>query len=162
VPLTVAYADDLERLAADPDVQRFTYAPSPPPDGFGRVWAERYEEGRADGSREGFAVVDARGDFLGIAVAFRIDGEAREAELGYIVAPHARGRGIAAAALDKLTEWAFAQGLERLELRVNVDNEPSLRVAERCGYAREGVLRSVHFKGNLRTDVVVLSRLRTD
>lgn len=161
--LTVAHADDLESLAQDPDVQANTYVPVPPPPGFGRTWAERYEEGRTDGSREGFALVDpATGSFLGMGVAVQLDREARQAELGYIVAREARGRGIATAALRLLTAWGFAEGLERLELRINSDNQASIRVAERCGYSREGMLRSLYFKAGLRADVVVYSRLRSD
>ncbi len=161
--LTVAHADDLEALAQDPDVQRNTYVPAPPPAGFGRTWAERYEEGRADGSREGFVVVDAEsGEFFGLALAFGMDGESGQAELGYVVAPGARGRGVASAALRLLTEWALDRGLERLELRIDSENEASIRVAERCGYVREGTLRSAYFKQGLRADVVVYSRLRTD
>jgi RimJ/RimL family protein N-acetyltransferase len=163
VPLTTEHAAGLESLAQDPDAQANTYVPVPPPPDFGRAWAERYEEGRRSGVREGFAILDPEdGSFLGIAVAVRLDDEAREAELGYIVAPVARGRGVASAALQALTEWGFARGLERLELRINAGNEASLRVAERCGYTREGMLRSVHFKDGIRTDVVVYSRLASD
>ncbi len=162
-PLSVAHADGLDALAQDPDVQRNTYVPSPPPAGFGRTWAKRYEEGRVEGSREGFALLDPDdGTFLGMAVAVHLDDEAGQAELGYIVAREARGRGVASAALRLLTEWGFERGLERLELRINADNEASMRVAERCGYVREGTLRSLHFKAGTRTDVVVYSRLRTD
>jgi RimJ/RimL family protein N-acetyltransferase len=162
-PLSVEHADDLESLAQDPDVQRNTYVPVPPPRGFGRTWAARYEEGRREGTRDGFAILDPEdGAFLGIAVAVRLDDEAGEAELGYIVARRARGRGIASAALAALSEWGFERGLERLELRINSDNEASMRVAERCGYTREGMLRSVHFKAGTRTDVVVYSRVRAD
>ena len=38
----------------------------------------------------------------------------------------------------------------------------SERVAERCGYTREGTLRSVHVKEGLRSDTGIWSRLRTD
>jgi RimJ/RimL family protein N-acetyltransferase len=38
----------------------------------------------------------------------------------------------------------------RVELWIDVLNEPSKRVAERCGYVREGVLRSVYFKQGRR------------
>jgi RimJ/RimL family protein N-acetyltransferase len=46
-------------------------------------------------------------------------------------------------------------------LRIEVENEPSIRVAERAGYVREGVLRSVHFKQGLRADIAIYSRIRT-
>ena len=93
----------------------------------------------------------------------KLDRDAREAEAGYIVAPAARGRGIAVRALRLLTDWSLQElGLERVELRIEVENEPSIRVAERAGFVREGVLRSVHFKQGLRANIAVYSRLATD
>jgi len=51
---------------------------------------------------------------------------------------------------------------ERLELRISVDNVASKRVAERCGYTRDGVLRSLYVKEGLREDTEVWSRLPGD
>jgi RimJ/RimL family protein N-acetyltransferase len=161
--LSADHVAALDALAQDPDVQRNTYVPSPPPADFGTTWLESYERAREEGTREGFAIVDAEdGSFLGIAVAVRIDEEANEAELGYIVAPEARGRGAATEALRQLTEWGFARGFERLELRGDADNVASRRVAERCGYTLEGILRSVYFKEGRRSDMFIYSRLPSD
>jgi RimJ/RimL family protein N-acetyltransferase len=89
-----------------------------------------------------------------------IDYEGRTAELGYVVAPGARGRGVATAALSQLTDWAVSElGALRLELVIDVANAASKRVAARCGYEREGVLRSVHVKQELRADVEMWSVL---
>jgi RimJ/RimL family protein N-acetyltransferase len=80
-----------------------------------------------------------------------------------VVAPEARGRGVARRALELLTDWTFSElGVERIELRIAADNPASSRVAERAGYVREGVLRSVHFKEGIRTDQEIWSRLRSD
>jgi RimJ/RimL family protein N-acetyltransferase len=161
--LTDAYVEDLERLAGDPEVQRNTYVPEPPPPGFGCAWLEAYEKARRAGTREAFAILDEEsGAFLGLAAAVHLDKDAGEAELGYILAPEARGRGAATEALLLLTDWAFARGLVRLELRIDADNERSVQVAERCGYQREGLLRSVHFKSGRRTDLLIYSRLPGD
>ena len=161
-PLGSAHLEGLAELGRDPDVQRFTYVPSPWVEGFERRWLERYDQ--PDGERAGFAIVDdVSGEFLGMAALVRLDSAAREAEAGYIVAPAARGRGVAVRALRLLTEWSLQElELERVELRIEVENEPSIRVAERAGYLREGVLRSIHFKQGLRADIAVYSRLATD
>jgi RimJ/RimL family protein N-acetyltransferase len=50
----------------------------------------------------------------------------------------------------------------RLYLIINVDNHASHRVAQRCGYRREGVMRSLHLKGAQRADAVLWSRLPSD
>ena len=79
-----------------------------------------------------------------------------------MVAPAARGRGVATEALRLLTDWAFGLGMLRAELHISVDNVASKRVAERNGYRLDGVLRSLWFKGDLREDTEIWSRLPTD
>ena len=153
-----------EELLADEDVLRFTRVPEPVPPGFAKTWLAFYEEARRDGTREAFAIVDAEDSrFLGVALAVHINRDEQSAELGYVVAPAARGRGVATEALRLLTEWAFSElNALRIELWIDVVNEPSKRVAERCGYVREGVLRSVYFKQGRRHDFEIWSRLPTD
>lgn len=82
------------------------------------------------------------------------------ASVGYWLAPDARGHGVATHTVRLLARWAFAQlGLARLELTCSPDNEASQRVADRCGFVREGLLRShIPFKGG-RRDTVVYSLL---
>jgi RimJ/RimL family protein N-acetyltransferase len=163
-PLTEAHLAAVSAILDDPGVLRFTRVPEPVPDGFAATWLAAYEEGRRDGTRELFAVVDEDdGGFLGVGAAPAIDRETRTLELGYVVAPAARGRGVATAALRLLTDWAFAEaGAERIELLISVENGVSKRVAERCGYVREGVKRSAYFKQGRREDTELWSRLETD
>ena len=139
---------------------RFTRVPVPVPDGFAEGWIERYEDGLVEGVRAGFAVVDETDAFLGLALVPEIDREGATVELGYVVVPEARGRGVATEALRRLTDWAVEElGAVRLVLMISVDNEPSKRVAARCGYEREGVLRSVYVKPGVREDVELWSLL---
>ena len=150
-------------LLDDPEVLRFTRVPEPPPASFPRDWVDRYKRARRDGSAEAFAAVDDDGSFLGLALAPSIDREAAEMELGYIVAPAARGRGVATAMLTELTRWALESlGAQRIILIINVENPASERVAAHCGYVREGVLRSIHLKPGVRTDAAIWSRLPSD
>jgi RimJ/RimL family protein N-acetyltransferase len=150
-------------MLSDPDVLRFTRVPDPTPADFPDEWLRVYEAGREDGTREAFAAYDGDGRFVGLALAFGIDREEGEAELGYIVMPEARGHGTGTAILRALTDWAFAQaGMVRLRLVIDTLNPASLRVAERAGYVREGVMRSVYFKNGRRIDAVLLSRLQSD
>jgi RimJ/RimL family protein N-acetyltransferase len=163
VPFGPQHLEALEPMLEDLEVRRHTFVPDPPQPGFARRWLDRYEQGRRDGTRVGFAVVDAEGTLLGLALAPRIEAEARTVELGYLVAPEARGRGVATEALRLLTDWAFRElAAERIELRIAAENTASQRVAERCGYVREGVLRSTYFKNGIRQDTEIWSRLPSD
>jgi RimJ/RimL family protein N-acetyltransferase len=133
----------------------------PPPD-YGATWLGRYEEGWRDGSRAGFAVETHEGEFLGLGLFVSLELEARQGEIGYVVGPAARGKGVATRTLRLLTDWGFSQlGLERIELWIDTTNTGSERVAERAGYTREGVLRSYWFKEDIRRDFGIWSLLRT-
>jgi len=163
VTLDQRWVGDVEAMLADPDVLRFTRIPEPPPDGFAARWIAAYAAGREDGTREGFAAVDRDGRFLGIGLAPEIDRAAAELELGYIVTRSARGRGVATRILELLTAWAFDEvGAQRIALIIDTGNHASDRVAERCGYQREGVMRSIHVKAGTRADATLWSRLATD
>jgi RimJ/RimL family protein N-acetyltransferase len=99
--------------------------------------------------------------YLGAIVLFAR--EAETGELAYIVAPEARGRGLAPRALRVLGDWAFAElGMRRLQLRIEPENEISHAVALRAGYQREGTLRSAFVVRGRRADVVMYSRLPGD
>ncbi|HEX6696896.1 MAG TPA: GNAT family N-acetyltransferase [Solirubrobacteraceae bacterium] len=162
-PLGAEDLDEVGALFDDPDVMRFTRLPVPPPPGYARTWYERYEAGRVEGTREAFAALDDDGRFAGLALAVDIDREGREVELGYITAPAARGRGVATGMLDELTRWAFDElGALRLTLIIDIENRASSRVAERCGYVLEGVMRSSYLKDDVRIDAGLWSRLPTD
>jgi len=161
--LSASDIGDVAELIDDPETLRFTRVPEPPPDGFARDWYARYEQGRETGSREAFAIAGDDGAFLGLALVPTIAAEAAEAELGYIVAAHARGRGVASEALDALTRWAFEErGVLRAYLLIDVDNPASKRVAERAGYRLEGVMRSTYTKQGRRSDTELWSRLPSD
>jgi RimJ/RimL family protein N-acetyltransferase len=163
-PLSAEHADAMDALARDEGVARFTRIPEPVPEGFGARWVNGYVQGRADGTRHGFAVVDAEtGDYLGFVALVRFDAEREEAEAGYMVSSAARGRGVATRALRLLTDWAFAElPVERIELLIDVANPASEVVAQRCGYTREGVLRWTYLKPGLRSDTIVYSKLRRE
>jgi RimJ/RimL family protein N-acetyltransferase len=163
VPLGDEHLPDVAAMVADPDVVRFTRFPVPLPAGFIGQWYARYRDGRANGTCAAFAIVDAAGAFLGLALAVHIDGQAREAELGYLLAPGARGRCAATQALRQLSDWALdTVGMRRLQLLISADNQASSRVAERAGFTLEGVLRSLYVKPELRSDTEVWSLLPAD
>ena len=161
VQLERRFEADFEALTEDPDVIRFTRVPANRSDGFAAKWIDTYVDAWAEGSRAGFAIVDAATDeFLGMVALVQIDLALGEGEIGYIVAPAARGRGVAGRAILLLARWAFRDvGLERLEAWIDVANEPSKRVAEGAGFTYEGIRRSVHFKDDQRADMAIYSLL---
>jgi RimJ/RimL family protein N-acetyltransferase len=163
VPLERTDLDGLTSMRDDPQVVRFTRMPDPPPADFFQSWFARYEDGRIDGTREAFAIVDGERSVLGIALAPAIDRGTATVELGYVIHGHARGRGLATRALELLTEWAFTElAAKRLELYISIANDGSKRVAAKNGYVYEGTLRSMYLKQARREDTEIWSKLPSD
>jgi RimJ/RimL family protein N-acetyltransferase len=86
--------------------------------------------------------------------------EHRVGELGCGLSPLARGRAIATEAFAMFVRWsATTLDLGRLQVLVAQENEPALRLAERTGFRREGLLRSYWEHDGDRLDAVMLSML---
>ena len=74
-----------------------------------------------------------------------------------------RGKGYAFEAVSALIDYLFkSYTLNRIECSTGVENAPSLRLAERCGFVREGVLRGQVFVSGKYIDSAVLSILRSE
>jgi [ribosomal protein S5]-alanine N-acetyltransferase len=90
-------------------------------------------------------------------------GPSGRAGVGYWLLAEARGRGLVARALALVVRWAFADnGVQRLSLLADPRNAASIRVAERAGFVREGVLRSWVEVNGERVDHVSFSLLPGD
>jgi RimJ/RimL family protein N-acetyltransferase len=120
------------------------------------------ERARRRGERLSFALVEPSDDesVLGGASLQNVESDQGRAAVGFWLTPEARGRGVATHAVRLLARWAFDDlGIVRVVLMCASDNHASQRAAERCGFSREGVLRShMPFKGG-RRDTIVFSLL---
>jgi ribosomal-protein-alanine N-acetyltransferase len=97
----------------------------------------------------------------GIGLAIGADVHRLGAEIGYWLGEAVWGRGIATAVVRTLTPWAFATfGLERIFAGVFSSNPASMRVLEKCGYVREGVLRRAVIKDGRMLDQVLYAVTR--
>jgi RimJ/RimL family protein N-acetyltransferase len=106
------------------------------------------------------AAVDAKtNEVIGGGTLHHLDAERKIVEIGYFVLPHARRRGVATTIARLLAEHAFSLGIERVAAYVNVGNRASERVAERAGFTREGVVRSMPKPDGRRVDKTLFSLL---
>ncbi|GIF12180.1 GNAT family N-acetyltransferase [Actinoplanes teichomyceticus] len=134
--------DDLEELVAlldEPDIARWTPMPSPFDLAAGLAYLERARQGRLTGRRIQLAITTEGREPLGEVLLFGVNPARREAELGYLIGAPYRRRGLAAAALALLTDYACGPlRLSRLLLRIDPGNTASTAVARRCGYRLTG------------------------
>lgn len=155
-------AADIAESCQDPDIPRFTFMPEAMTEAQAREWVERRRERWSEGLCA-FAITLHPSDRCVGQVGVMLERRFRRGEAFYWLDRRVRGRGVAAEALDLLTQWAFSEhDLVRVHLIIDGDNEASGRVAQRCGYQREGVLRAWQPVKNEQPDVVMWSRLATD
>ncbi len=122
-----------------------------------RFWIKSTLKNWQDGREYNFAICDAvTGGYLGGCGINEISPMDRCANLGYWVRSDRTGQGVAVAATKLLAKWGFdVLKLNRIEIRVAVDNSRSLRVAEKSGAKREGVLRNkMLLEGKIHDSVI--------
>ena len=111
----------------------------------------------------------AKGDPMFVAVA---DGEvvgwcdiqrhpfpahSHRGTLGIGVVPDYRGQGAGARLMDRALKQAFASGFVRIEFSVRADNLRAMRLYERFGFIREGVLRDAVFVDGEFHDTIAMA-----
>jgi RimJ/RimL family protein N-acetyltransferase len=163
-PWTDADVPAVAEACRDPEITRWIDdIPAPYTRADARAYVAACRRGWKDGSLWAFAVVDtSSGKVVGSCGIGWQDDPHGVAEIGYWVRPGHRGRGVATRAVRLASEWAFEEGgVQRLQLRADELNTASQRVAERAGFQREGVLRSVRYsrRQRRRVDFVMFSRL---
>ena len=162
-PLTQADADEVAEACQDEEIMRWLPLPRP----YSRVNAEWFIGTFGPGLRESGAgivfAIESAGRLVGVIDLKQVNWTAKVAEVGYWVAPWARGRGVASGATRALARWAIGDhGFERVELFAATGNAASQRAAEKAGFVREGVARNAGYVHDGRVDMVVFSLIPGD
>lgn len=110
------------------------------------------------------AIVDKEDVLQGQLLCFRPSSYMDALEIAYIILrPQSRGKGYMSEALRLFTDYLFdIHNTKRIQLTVIPGNESSRRVAEKCGFKREGVLRQALFQEGRLTDLEMYSLLRDE
>jgi RimJ/RimL family protein N-acetyltransferase len=132
--------DDIVAQCRDPEFQRWTTVPVP----YQESDAQNFLGRVADGWQANVArfVIEHQGRFSG-TVDLRFDGLGG-AEVGFGLAPWARGKGVMTRSLRLVLAWGFGlPGIDVVYWRAQVGNSASRRVAGRCGFRMEGTVRGL-------------------
>jgi RimJ/RimL family protein N-acetyltransferase len=167
-PWSAEDAHFLLEASADPAIQRYSLSRSQP---FSAAeaqkavrenesaWRTTGLEGRPSGS---LVITDA---VTGVPLGqCGIDGwsPGDVAQIGYWLAPTARGRGTATRAVMELTDWLFGLDASRVILTVVAANRASARVAQRAGFRSEGTTGKHAVWNGRRHDVLLFSVAAAD
>ena len=158
---------DIDAVVAacqDPEIPRWTTVPSPYRREHALSWHMVQDAKRRAGEAIFLIVADAQTDVLLGAIDVRVqNADQKRGEIGYWLAPEARGRGAITRAVVLLSRWALnGMGLGRVTVLAHPENEASQRVAERAGFVREGLLRDYALRAGVREDMIMYSLLPRD
>lgn len=93
-----------------------------------------------DDTPEGTFLIVRDGVVVGDCGWFGSPGQDGEVEIGYGLAPSARGQGVGTEAVRLLLAWVDARGARRVRAEVLPGNEASLRLLARLGFVTTGQL----------------------
>lgn len=146
----------------DPEVVRWTRVPEHYDERAAEEWLSESNAQRERGEGLHLVIADAESDaLLGSIGVHHIDRVEGRCDIGYFLAPWARGRGVMTRAVQLLSRWIFqAFPVDRIEITIEPANAASRAVAERAGYTLEGVLRSYTVIKETRRDMAIYSLLR--
>jgi RimJ/RimL family protein N-acetyltransferase len=158
--------DDEDAVLAacqDPEIQRWITAVEVPyTRAIARAWVSEIAPAERAGGRGMPVAIEVDGVLVGSS-GVHFPGGRLGPEIGYWIAPGARGRGYAAEAAHALAEWALGLGAPRVHLFADVGNTASQAVARRAGFTREGVVRgALEYRDGSRGDAVLFARLPGD
>lgn len=110
------------------------------------------------------AIVTKDGKHIGWIDLKNIDTLNKHAELGIAIGDkNYWGKGYGLSAMNEMLLWGFnILGLNKIWLRVEVDNQKAIKSYKRMGYVEEGILRQDRFKNGGFVDRLRMSILKNE
>lgn len=138
-PLETRDAHRYSVCASDPETERWAYitdAATTPEAVAARIEGQ-YRDDALSGRAVRLTIADATtDDYLGLMSFF--DDRGDSVEIGFVLGPESRGRGVIGPALEATAELARQAGYTSLRGRTDVHNGAARRTLERAGYAPVG------------------------
>lgn len=148
----------------DPDVMRYWSSPPMMDIAEARALIRKIHDLFRAGTLFQWGIASRSTDaILGTCTLFHLDLTHRRGEIGFAIGKQHWGQGIASEAVARLIALAFEElKLHRLEADVDPRNENSLRLLDRQGFQREGLLRERYQVSGEIQDAVFFGLLRPE
>lgn len=163
-PYRESDAGDLFGIFSDPKVMRFLSSPPWTSHDRAREVIERDVSAFESGEHLGLAIERIEDkQLIGQCTLFKLSEACRRAEIGYSLASGVWGNGYMSEALSALIRYGFKRmNLNRIEADVDPRNDASVRMLERFGFVREGLLRERWIVDGEVSDSAIYGLLRKD
>ncbi len=103
-------------------------------------------------------------EFIGLIGFKDTDRVNKKTEIGYWLSEKYQRQGIVTKAVERLCDFAFAElGINRIQIKCAVGNEPSRKIPQRLGFKYEGMERQGELlTGGVYADLEIYSKLKSD
>jgi RimJ/RimL family protein N-acetyltransferase len=145
--------------------RRWSSGPVPYTRAHALAWCTRQaNRARTTGDGINWAVTDrVTGELLGLAGLNHTDWATRVTDVNALGSRAAIGRGLAIEALRTISRWVLLeQGFNRVQITAATGNLPSQKVAEACGFVREGLLRNAGHTPSGQVDLIMYGLVPAD
>lgn len=162
-PLGPGDIEDVTSACRDEVTQRWLPLPLPYTPDVARVFVEEIAPAMRTSGAGLVRRIEVDGRLCGVIDLKKTDWRVRTTEIGYWVAPWARGRGLAGTAAKVLADWALLeQDMARVVIHCATGNVRSQKAAVSAGFIHEGVARSAGIVHSGRVDLEVFSKIPSD
>ena len=160
--LTTADVPDLRAIFSDADVVRFMSIPQLTSEAATLKFLAQIHNGFRAGTLYQWGI-ELEQRIVGTCTLADIDRTNQRAEIGFALARELWGRGLILRALPSVFQFAFERlDLRRIEADADPRNAASIRVLERLGFQREGLLRERYIQLGEVQDAMFFGLLRRD
>lgn len=131
---------------------------------YSRFQLKRYiEENTNDiytDRQQRFIIETSADDVAGIVDIFDFDPRNCRAEIGIIILPEYRNKGIGLLAMNELERHCFGfLGMKQIYAHVRKDNQPACSFFAKCGFTESGTMKSWLRSGKTYHDVVLYQKV---
>ena len=155
------HLDNVVAWFNDPEVRQFLNNKLPISRQQEEKWFEKFAESKEDIV---WAVHDEQNKHIGITGVHQIDWEHRSATTGLLIGDKAAwGKGYGSDIVKTRTRFLFDQlNLHRLESECFTENQGMIKIFEKCGYQRVGILRQKRWRDGRWRDMILWEILDED
>lgn len=161
-PLRKTDIPSLVKNANHKSVAKYTLVPHPYTAKDAEAFIELSRKLAKEKKSQQFAIISHEtGEVAGMMGLNRINHQYRRVEIGYWIGVDYRGKGLTTEALELVVKYSF-KNLKALRAHAFVDpkNIPSIKVLEKAGFVREGLLKKFYRSRNKQYDVYIYAMVK--